>query len=445
MNAVPEELGIPAHRRALEGLRSGIPNRHAVRLLGCQQPQVEERFRAALAECHHRVVSGEQAEGLLVAGGFGTGKSHLLEYLQHLALAERFVCSRIVISKETPLFDLGKVFLSAVEEAVVPDRRGQAVKEIALKLDRSSAAYNAFYKWANDPDNGLSALFPATLLLHERLSNDPELVEEITDFWSGEKLAVSRVRQGLRQCGAAAAFNVKAVPARQLGMERFAFLARMILGSGYAGWVLLIDEVELVGRYSLLQRGRSYAELARWMGGTKEGGFPGLVAVAAITDDYDISMLKERGDLEYVGPRLRAKETEEMAVLAARADTGMRLIERRALPLRPPDPEALTRTYALLRDVHASAYGWDPPDVQGAEFSTQRPMRSYLRRWINEWDLLRVHPNAQLHIEEEEVRPTYTEDEALEVESICDGDGSGPASDGGEIGQGSIPDDASDW
>ncbi len=282
-------------------------------------------------------------------------------------------------------------------------------------MKTSSSAYVEFYKWANNPANGVSALFPATLLLHERLSNDPDLVEDVTNFWSGEPLPVARIRQGLRQCGAEAAYTVRAVPVRQLAGERFAFLARMILGAGYAGWVLLIDEVELVGRYSLLQRGRSYAELARWMGHVEEQGYPGLTAVAAITDDFDINVLKEKGDSEYVGPKLRDKGTEEMAVLAARAETGMRIIEREALRLQPPTEANPQRTYALVKRIHGTHSG-GTPDVEGGNLATRRAMRSYLRRWINEWDLLRIYPEADLHTEEEELRPSYGEDDALEVE-----------------------------
>ena len=37
-----------ANRLALEALRSGVPNRAAVRLLGCNQPHVEERFNDML-------------------------------------------------------------------------------------------------------------------------------------------------------------------------------------------------------------------------------------------------------------------------------------------------------------------------------------------------------------------------------------------------------------
>jgi hypothetical protein len=353
--------------------------------------------------------------GLLISGGFGTGKSHLLDYLEHLAISKNFVCSRVVISKETPLFDPAKVYLAAIDGTVVPGLSGEAIREIALRLQPNSPKYADFFRWANSPASGLSQLLIATILLHERLNNDPELVDEITNFWSGEKLAISRIRQGLRQINCSGMYELKAVKLKDLALQRFIFTSQLILAAGYNGWVLLIDEVELVGRYSLLQRGRSYAELARWMGQVEGEVYPGLTAVAAITDDFGLAVLQEKSDRDKVGARLRAKETNEYITFAGRAETGMRLIEREALTLLPPDESTLTNTYERLKEIHAKAYAWDPPDIPTNVTSISRRMRSYVRRWVNEWDLRRLYPGAELCTEEEqEIKPTYEQDESLE-------------------------------
>jgi hypothetical protein len=401
-------------RRALEALRNGVPNRDAVRVLGCAQPEVERRFVALSTALEEAVPQGRQAPGLLVEGGFGSGKSHLLEYLQHLALSANFVCSRVVVSKETPLYDPGKVYRAAIETATVPGLSGHAITELALRLRPETGAYAEFSRWANESDSGVSALFPATLLLHERLKNEPELIEEITGFWSGEPLPISRVRQGLRQVGASATFVIKAVPLRELAQQRARFVARLIRGAGYRGWIWLIDEVELIGRYSLLQRGRSYAELARWLGKLENEPYPGLAAVAAITDDFGLAVLRQKGDREYVGARLQSRGTDEFMTLAARAEAGMRAIERDAVPLLPPDDAMLEQTYQQLKEIHGQAYDWQPPEIGRAERSLRRPMRAHVRRWINEWDLHRLYPGARLSMVEEELRPRYLEDQALE-------------------------------
>lgn len=404
-------------RRALEALRNGVPNRDAVRVLGCNQSEVERRFLGQLASVESALQEECQVPGLLIAGGFGTGKSHLLEYLEHVALSKGFVCSRVVISKETPLYDPAKVYAAAIEAAVVPELNGQAIKEIAHRLQPDSQRYAELFQWVNRDDSGVSTLFPATLLLHERLRNDLEMIEEITGFWSGEKMPIKRVRDGLRQIGQTAAYVLKAVSVRELALQRFSFAARLILGAGYKGWVLLIDEVELIGRYSLLQRGKSYAELVRWMGKIEDRQHPGLTAVAAITDDFALAVLREKGDRDSVGPKLHAKGTDEFMALAARAEAGMRIIEREAVILSPPNQLTLEHTYKQLKEIYRDAYGWSPPDFIPPEWSTRKAMRSYVRRWINEWDLKRLFPGQDVRIEEREVRPGYEEDRGLEQDS----------------------------
>jgi hypothetical protein len=417
-------------RRAIEALRNGVPNRDAVRVLGCNQPEVEARFTEQLAAVAAATDGEAQVPGLLVSGGFGSGKSHLLEYFQHLALSQNFVVSRVVISKETPLYDPAKVFRAAVESARVPGRTGMAIPEIALGLRQDSHPYAELYKWANHSDSNVAAIFPATLLLHERLNNDPELAELIRNFWAGDPLPIAKVREGLRQIGESAAFSLKAVKTRELTEQRFAFVARLIQGAGYRGWVFLIDEVELVGRYSLVQRGKSYAELARWLGRIEGLQSPGITTVAAVTDDFALAVLQRKGDRDYVGAKLRDRGTDDYLALAARAEAGMRIIEREAVMLRPPTEEMLLETYERLKGIHARAYAWDPPAIASADLAMRRAMRSHVRRWMNEWDLKRLYPGATVSTEERVLRPTYEEDEALEETPSETGDEEAPSETG---------------
>jgi hypothetical protein len=159
--------------------------------------------------------------------------------------------------------------------------------------------------------------------------------------------------------------------------------------------VVLFDEVELIGRYSLLQRGRSYAELARWLDGDPGNEREPLVTVAAITDDFETAVLSGKNDRESLPQRLRDKQTEEYAEMAALAEAGMRHIERDLLPLVSPDEAELSRAYRTLRKLHGGAYSWEPPDVPGLEHLGATRMRQYVRAWINEWDLVRLDPNYQ--------------------------------------------------
>ena len=74
------------YRRALEALRNGVPNRDAVSVLGCNQRRVETAFLEKLEAVGALARKGKQVPGLLFEGGFGSGKSHLLDYLEHLSM-----------------------------------------------------------------------------------------------------------------------------------------------------------------------------------------------------------------------------------------------------------------------------------------------------------------------------------------------------------------------
>ena len=79
-----------AVRRAIEALRSGVPSHYAVEALGGGQPAIEAQVRQQLEDAARNGVS-RQTPGTLIAGGFGAGKSHLLECIQSSALAENFI------------------------------------------------------------------------------------------------------------------------------------------------------------------------------------------------------------------------------------------------------------------------------------------------------------------------------------------------------------------
>ena len=186
-------------RRAVEALRNGVPNRAAVERLGCRQPKAEAAFAELLARAGDTQVGAGRAQGMLVSGDFGAGKSHLLVHLERLALSRGFVCSTVAVSKETPLYDLGKVYASAVDNARMPDRRGRLFEELGVGADRDSAHFAAFLEWVETAaSNGvLHDIFPAGVAVYES-ARDPELNARIESFWAGDRIRVSEIKRGLR-------------------------------------------------------------------------------------------------------------------------------------------------------------------------------------------------------------------------------------------------------
>lgn len=373
---------------------------------------VEDHFSQLLG----RIIAlpdGPTPGGLLIGGGFGSGKSHVLEHLSHLALSRGFVVSKVVISKETPLYDPAKVYRAAIEAAKVPGRPGSAIDEIADGLQVDSPRYAELYRWAHTETTPVDSRFAATLFLHEYARGDEEFADRIIRFWAGDSMPVADLRRRLREAGAAATYPLTAIKERDLSLQRFRFVARLVQAAGYQGWIVLLDETELIGRYSALQRAKSYAEVARWIRGDRGDPAAPLGAVLTTVDDFETQVLVGKNDIELLPKRLRAKETVDAELLAGQAETGMHILERDQLQLQPPGQEELDRTYALLKQIHAEAYEWNPPDVDGLERLPSNRMRQYVRAWINEWDLRRIDPDYRPDIVASELGVDLTEDEGI--------------------------------
>jgi len=393
-------------RSAIEALRAGVPNSLSVRALGCDQPRIETDFTEQL----EAAAAGNAVEGMLIKGDFGTGKSHCLEYLREIALDRKFAVSRVYVNKETPLHDPVKLFQGAADNISLPSRTGPAFLEIANQLVFNSEQFRDFERWAIHASSGVDPRFASSLLLFEKFSADHEFRDHLIRFWAGAKLPVSDVRSRLKKLGEP--YVAGFLSQRDFAIQRFRFASRLMRAARYAGWVILIDEVELVGTYSALQRARSYVEIARLM---KMAGEPGMCMVPAlsITDDFTRAILEDKHDLEKV-PTLMRNRVNLDPEAPAMALAGMRLLADDGISLKRPDVNALDETYAHIRTLYAQAYGWEPTAGGAVRREQTTPLRAYIRRWITEWDIHRLHPEARVDIETAEFHTDYTEPEEAE-------------------------------
>jgi len=231
-----------ARRRAVEALRSGVPNADAVIALGSGQGDIEDRFTGLLQDIGGPRNGRSGRASMLLGAGFGEGKSHLLTHLGHLATSAGFVVSTVVISKETPLHDPAKVLRAAVESAVAPGGARDVVAEAAAALDTDGPGYAELLRWLRGPGRDMNERFDATLLLHQRLSGDApgadeEFLDTIVRFWSGDPLLMPDLRRQLKAVGEAKAFKFSPIKIRDLARQRLRFLPRLLRAGGHNGFV----------------------------------------------------------------------------------------------------------------------------------------------------------------------------------------------------------------
>jgi len=324
-----------------------------------------------------------------------------------VALQRNFIVSTVAISKETPLSAPLAVFTAALRNTIVPGHTDDVMTVALAELQRRPAAAQELEQLVSRPDAGLAPVFAAILhLLSRQLPID--LLRGVEAFLAGGKLPGPKLRQALTQAGARGMFELARTTEATLALQRERFAPLLFRAAGFAGWCVLIDEVELIGRYSPLQRARAYAELARWLGLGAAPRIAGLHVAAAITDDFASQVINGRQDDEKLPERLRLKGLPAQADLALAA---IRAIEA-APVLRPPAEADLLRHAETLRHGYSLAYGWEAGALPVAERRTNRTMRHHIRGWITQWDILRLQGRTD-RLELGTIATNYAENEDL--------------------------------
>jgi P-loop Domain of unknown function (DUF2791) len=411
-------------RTAIEALRAGVPNRAAVRQMGTEQTEIEQAFEEVLAAEGagtgrfeaERDEAGQNgawrgSTGIGMAGGFGTGKSHMLGYLAEVARQQGFVVSRVVVSKETPLSHPGHVLAAALRDAASPDRPDDPIAACASALRERPEAMDALEIAVSTPDAGFAPIFAACLFLVRRASTPPEMLRRIARFWAGTKVSTPAIRKALTTAGAGRTFSLKPIPAAELTNQLIHFVPLLFRAAGYTGWCILLDEIELIGRYTPLQRALSYAWLATWLGLDGAHRFAGIVTAYAITDDFATAVINARLDSEKLPERLTLKGRAAEAALAA---LGIRHIERTVLEHRLLSPTLadLASCHDKVQRLYSAAYNWPAPALPPAERTSSRTMRQYIKGWITQWDLLRLG-GGDVVLVAGSIASNYTEDATL--------------------------------
>lgn len=202
----------------------------------------------------------EQGAARVFLGDYGTGKTHLLELIEHKALADNFLCARVVLDEEeVPASHPQRVYRALCRGLTYPDSPARGIQPLFEKLRSwdgrdffrpGSASYHAY-------------LSPG-LAYWRALDAEDELADELLSWLEGspsqsnmELEARLKQRTRIRQQRLFALKDYR--PWAHLYSYLVGGLAFLARQAGYSGLVILFDEAEF---YSLLNAtGREFADL----------------------------------------------------------------------------------------------------------------------------------------------------------------------------------------
>lgn len=358
---------MPEARMAIEGLRSGVPYRELAKTVAFGRGRHIEVVERLL----QGVIQGRPAKEryYLVRANYGEGKTHFLHSLWGRAEDLNFVVTMVAISRESPLDRLDYLYPKLMENTFVP---GSPLAGLDAIVERAFAEPGIL------PETRMLELSPRTLTVVENIVAQNEGYDELLADLSGSFLSMSELKRIHRQ-NYGKPLKLERSSVRDEVMQYVRLLDYLIHKAGYAGWLILFDEVELIGKLGKGQRSRAYANIGRFLTANLEH----TVTVWSLAANFHADVLNARKDREAAPLWLQSRPKE--AELAPLCEKGIdALMESKRLnPLSEADIRELI---AQMHELHQEAYGWRVPFSAGElydkvwEFSPLRDTK--LRTWV---------------------------------------------------------------
>lgn len=329
-------------RHIIEALRSGIPSR-AVGQYFCE---ARPRLMREISNRLDMVCDERKSSGMIISGKYGEGKTHLLNTVFNLAHSNHMVVSYLSLSKETPMDKLYLVYQKIVQNTYLPMRRQPGFMHEVEKISANSPVANEMLLYAAKhlETDKLYYLFRSYLNTED--SDEKFLLQADLE---GDFIANAPLKKIYRRIfGQPVKYNVNFTKTRHC-KDYFSFLNHLFLEMGYHGWVILLDETELMGRLGKKARLNAYRNMADFL--LPEKCTEAVFSIFALSSSYLEDVIEgkhEYENLEAIYPDDQEPMRTVLNLLAG------------APQLLPLSKDEMNEVLYKIQEFHGRAYGWCP-------------------------------------------------------------------------------------
>lgn len=367
-------------RHVIEALRSGIPSRAVGQYFSEARPGIMKEISGHLDE----TCETGKSKGMIIAGKYGEGKTHLLNTVFSMAHSNNMVVSYLSLSKETPFDKLYLVYQKLVNNTFLPKRVQPGFTQILEKMTPGSPAANELLLYAakhleTDKLYYLLRAYLNTEDLDEKFMLQADL--------EGDFIANVLLKQIYRRIyNERVKYNVNFSKTKHC-RDYFSFLSRLFRLMGYNGWVILIDETELIGRLSKKARLNAYRNMAQFL--LPDERLEGIYTLFALGASYTEDVIETKHDYENL-EEIYPEQQEPIR-------TVLNLITR-AQQLAPLTDSEIREVLKKIQVFHGRAYDWNPNISMGTILAATQSggylLRTKLRAAIELLDQLYQYGEA---------------------------------------------------
>ena len=383
-------------RHIIEALRSGIPSRAVGQYFSEARPRIMKEISGRL----DMVCEQGKSSGMIVSGKYGEGKTHLLNTVFNLAHSNNMVVSYLSLSKETPMDKLYLVYQKLIGNTYLPRRRQPGFIHELEKISAGSPVANEMLLYA------LKQLETDKLYYLIRSYMNTEDADEkflLQADLEGDFMANAPLKKIYRRIfNEPVKYNVNFTKTKHC-RDYFSFMSHLFSQMGYHGWVILMDETELMGRLGKKARLNAYRNMADFL--LPERCPEATFSVFALSASYTEDVIEGKHEYENLAEIYPLEQEPAKTVLDLLV---------RAPQLLPLTREEFNEVLDKIQDFHGRAYGWKPNlSTEALMESTQSGgylLRTKIRSAIEFLDQLYQYGKAGHTVIDELGRETFTED-----------------------------------
>lgn len=383
-------------RHIIEALRSGIPSRAVGQYFSEARPKVMKEISDRL----DKVCEQGKSNGMIISGKYGEGKTHLLNTVFNLAHSNNMVVSYLSLSKETPLDKLYLVYQKLIQNTYLPKRQQPGFMHELEKVSANSPVANEMLLYAAKQLETDKLYYLFRSYLNTEDSDEKFLLQADLE---GDFIANVPLKKIYKRIfGQPVKYNTNFTKTKHCG-DYFAFMSHLFLQMGYHGWVILIDETELMGRLGKKARLNAYRNIAHFLLPAER--LEAVFSIFALSASYVEDVIEAKH--EYENLAMVYPEEQEPA------KTVMDLLVK-APQLLPLTKDEIQEILRKIQDFHGRAYEWTPNlSVDSLEAATQSGgylLRTKIRAAIEFLDQLYQYGKAGKTTINELGEETFTED-----------------------------------
>lgn len=368
---------------AIESLRAGVPTRISTGALPDLRPNLLELFKDDL----NFFAEDQNLPGKFVWGEYGQGKTHVLTSIEHLALDMGFAVSRVSLSREVSCHNLFHFYSKVATSLRTPDSTVFGLQRILNQKTESELASSPIQS-----EGRYVHPLPA-LIFEDYFRTEGEEQDILYGYLMGEKFSPSDFKN----------IHKKACPEKPIlkfeskfkqtehATAFFGVLADAALFCGFKGWIILIDELELVARLYRANRLNAYRNLNWLLNWSNTMTYPIYTVCAAATDLQEEfwyptdpgKMADSRGMPLLAEERFGSKARRELENFFKIA------ISSSCPQVKPVAEDDLINMLAEVVKLYGNAYKYDPQInlKRLIRHVGSQPIRTYIRATLEALDI----------------------------------------------------------